>query len=198
MLFTSPEFLLAFLPRDARGLPSLARSAEAGLCVPWLFLASTVFYAWWSPRFLILLIVSMLVNWWDAHAMARQHGVRRKALFIFGLVWNLGILAYFKYADFFISSLDAGLGRRIGRSSTSSCRSASPSSPSRRSPIWSISMRVREAWPLRDYALFVFFFPQLIAGPIVHHTEVMPQFRDGGKAPDRISGSNTAIGLTLS
>ena len=52
----------------------------------------------------------MLVNWAAAHAIARRQGLQRKALFIFGLIWNLGILAYFKYADFFISSLDAAAG----------------------------------------------------------------------------------------
>src|SRR5882672_43058 len=101
MLFTSPEFLLGFLPLTLAGFHLLRRLGAPQLCAAWLFVASMAFYAWWSPRFLILLVVSMLVNWGCAHVMARLSGFRRRALFVAGLTWNLGILAYFKYADFF-------------------------------------------------------------------------------------------------
>src|SRR5581483_7156794 len=107
MLFTSPEFLLAFLPLTLIGFHILRKIGQPRLCVPFLFLASAVFYAWWSPRFLVLLIVSMLVNWACAHRMAKLDGPARRTMLILGLVWNLGILAYFKYADFFITSVDA-------------------------------------------------------------------------------------------
>src|SRR6516165_10248432 len=98
MLFTSPEFLCVFLPLTLAGFHLLRLAERPQLCVPFLFVASMAFYAWWSPRFLILLAISMVVNWGTAHALARLAGGQRKAMFVGGLVWNLGILAYFKYA----------------------------------------------------------------------------------------------------
>jgi alginate O-acetyltransferase complex protein AlgI len=198
MLFTSPEFLLVFLPVTLLGFHLLRVAGRRQFCVPWLFLASMAFYAWWSPRFLILLIVSMLVNWGDAHAMARQYGARRKALFIFGLIWNLGILAYFKYADFFISSLDAGSGADWPLLHIVLPLGISFFTFQKIAYLADIHAGFAKPGPLSDFALFVFFFPQLIAGPIVHHSEVMPQFRAmAGKEPDKDFWLETAIGLTL-
>ena len=198
MLFTSPEFLLAFLPLTLLGFHLLRLAGRPQFCVPWLFVASMVFYAWWSPRFLLLLIISMLVNWGDAHAMARQHGLRRKAFFILGLIWNLGILAYFKYADFFISSLDA-----VAHADWPLLHIVLPLGISfftfqKIAYLADIHAGYAKPGPLVDFALFVFFFPQLIAGPIVHHSEVMPQFRAmAGKKHDKDFWLETSIGLTL-
>jgi len=198
MLFTAPEFLLAFLPLTLAGFHLLRKVGRPQLCVAWLFLASTVFYAWWSPRFLILLLVSMLVNWACAHAMAGREGSSRKFLLVLGLTWNLGVLAYFKYADFLISSLDAvssldwpllHIVLPLGISFFTFQKIAY---------LADIHAGHAKPGPLIDFALFVFFFPQLIAGPIVHHSEVMPQFREmaeKGKHPDYWLDS--AVGLTL-
>ncbi|MBW0005838.1 MAG: MBOAT family protein [Hyphomicrobiales bacterium] len=198
MLFTSPEFLLVFLPLTLLGFHVLRLAGRGQFCVPWLFLASMVFYGWWSPRFLLLLIISMLVNWGDAHAMARHHGRTRKAFFILGLVWNLGILAYFKYADFFISSLDA-----VARLDWPLLHIVLPLGISfftfqKIAYLADIHAGYAKPGPLADFALFVFFFPQLIAGPIVHHSEVMPQFRAmAGKNQEKDFWLETSIGLTL-
>ncbi|MBV9519080.1 MAG: MBOAT family protein [Hyphomicrobiales bacterium] len=198
MLFTSPEFLLVFLPLTLLGFHLLRFFGSERLCVPWLFLASAVFYAWWSPRFLLLLIVSMLVNWVTAHAIARQQGSRRKTFFVFGLAWNLGILAYFKYADFFISSLDA-----VARLDWPLLHIILPLGISfftfqKIAYLADIHSGYAKPGPLTDFALFVFFFPQLIAGPIVHHSEVMPQFRAMGAKPhDKDYALEASIGLTL-
>ena len=130
--------------------------------------------------------------------MARQHGARRKALFIFGLVWNLGILAYFKYADFFISSLDAGSGADWPLLHIVLPLGISFFTFQKIAYLADIHAGFAKPGPLSDFALFVFFFPQLIAGPIVHHSEVMPQFRAmAGKEPDKDFWLETAIGLTL-
>ncbi|MBV9566758.1 MAG: MBOAT family protein [Hyphomicrobiales bacterium] len=198
MLFTSPEFLLVFLPLTLLGFHLLRFFEHERLCVPWLFLASAVFYARWSPRFLLLLIISMLVNWATAHAIARQQGSRRKALFIFGLAWNLGILAYFKYADFFISSLDT-----VARLDWPLLHIVLPLGISfftfqKIAYLADIHSGYAKPGPLTDFALFVFFFPQLIAGPIVHHSEVMPQFRAMTAKPhDKDYALEASVGLTL-
>jgi D-alanyl-lipoteichoic acid acyltransferase DltB (MBOAT superfamily) len=198
MLFTSPEFLLVFLPLALLGFHLLRQFGHERLCVPWLFLASMVFYAWWSPRFLLLLIVSMLVNWMDAHAIARRQALQRKALFILGLAWNLGILAYFKYADFFISSLDAAAGLDWPLLHIVLPLGISFFTFQKIAYLADIHSGFAKPGPLTDFALFVFFFPQLIAGPIVHHSEVMPQFRAmATKVREKDYWLESAVGLTL-
>jgi len=112
MLFTSPVFLFAFLPITQAGFLIALRLGATRLIVPWLLAASMIFYAWWSPAFLALLVGSTLVNWFCARAMETRarESFERKAIFIAGLVWNLGLLAVFKYADFFIDSVDRVTG----------------------------------------------------------------------------------------
>ncbi|SED49910.1 D-alanyl-lipoteichoic acid acyltransferase DltB, MBOAT superfamily [Rhizobiales bacterium GAS191] len=198
MLFTSPEFLFAFLPLTLAGFHLLRRAGQPQLCVPFLFVASMAFYAWWSPRFLILLTVSMLVNWGAAHAMARLKDARRKSVFVLGLVWNLGILAYFKYADFFITSLDTATGLDWPLLHIVLPLGISFFTFQKIAYLADIHAGIAKPGPLSDFALFVFFFPQLIAGPIVHHAEVMPQFRAmASRSHETDLSLDTAIGLTL-
>ncbi|MFI5013135.1 MAG: MBOAT family O-acyltransferase [Hyphomicrobiales bacterium] len=198
MLFPSPEFLLVFLPLTLAGFHLLRLAGRPALCVPWLFLASAVFYAWWSPRFLILLLVSMLVNWGCAHAMARFEGARRKALLVLGLIWNLGILACFKYADFFITNLDAVSGLDWPLLHVVLPLGISFFTFQKIAYLADIHAGLAKPGPLSDFALFVFFFPQLIAGPIVHHAEMMPQFRAmAAKGADADYWLDSATGLTL-
>ena len=201
MLFTSPEFLFCFLPLTLAGFHLLRRIGRVELCVPFLFIASMAFYAWWSPRFLLLLLVSMLVNWSLAHAMAQFRDGQRKALLILGLAWNLGILAYFKYADFFIGSLDATLHLDWPLLHVVLPLGISFFTFQKIAYLCDIHAGIAKPGALNDFALFVFFFPQLIAGPIVHHAEVMPQFRAMAAAPRAREAEDyaqhAAIGLTL-
>jgi alginate O-acetyltransferase complex protein AlgI len=198
MLFTSPEFLLAFLPLTLAGFHLLRGLGQPALCVPWLLAASMVFYAWWSPSFLALLVLSMLVNWIDAHAIGRTQGGRRMALFVAGIVWNLGILAYFKYADFFIASVDAATGLDWPLLHIILPLGISFFTFQKIAYLADIHAGLAKPGPLVDFALFVFFFPQLIAGPIVHHAEVMPQFRAvATKGREHDYWLDTAVGLTL-
>src|SRR5437588_5255226 len=101
MLFTSPIFLFCFLPAVLLGFHVLRLSGRNILLVLWLLAASMVFYAWWSPYFLLLLIASMLANYWIGYAIQQASGRTRNLLFFIGVAGNLGLLAYFKYADFF-------------------------------------------------------------------------------------------------
>jgi alginate O-acetyltransferase complex protein AlgI len=198
MLFTSPEFLLGFLPLTLAGFHLLRGLGWQALCVPWLLAASMVFYAWWSPSFLVLLVLSMLVNWADAHAIGRTQGGHRKALFVAGIVWNLGILGYFKYVDFFISSFDALTGHDWPLLHIILPLGISFFTFQKIAYLADIHGSLAKPGPLVDFALFVFFFPQLIAGPIVHHAEVMPQFRAlAAKGRERDYWLDTAVGLTL-
>ena len=122
--------------------------------------------------------------------------LRRDAWLTAGIVFNLGLLGYFKYANFFVDNLNAALGCRLARSARSSCRSASRSSPSRRSPSWSTPGRARSAKRgFVHYGLFVTYFPHLIAGPVLHHAQMMPQFAD--PSVYRFDGANFCAGLAI-
>jgi D-alanyl-lipoteichoic acid acyltransferase DltB (MBOAT superfamily) len=204
MLFTSPVFLFGFLPIVLLGFHVLRRFGRNILLVVWLLAASMVFYAWWSPSFLLLLIASMLANYYLGYAIQRAEGRTRKLLFIIGLAGNLALLAYFKYADFFIDTLN-----NVTRADLPLLHVILPLGISfftfqKIAYLADIHARHARTRRLADFALFVFFFPQLIAGPIVHHSEVMPQFRLLGReeAHDRqkaraLACENSAIGLTI-
>jgi D-alanyl-lipoteichoic acid acyltransferase DltB (MBOAT superfamily) len=204
MLFTSPVFLFAFLPVVLLGFHLLRRVGRNILLVVWLLAASMVFYAWWSPSFLLLLIASMLANYYLGYAIQRAERRARKLLFMFGVGGNLALLAYFKYADFFIDTAN-----NVTRSDLPLLHIILPLGISfftfqKIAYLADIHARHARTRRLADFALFVFFFPQLIAGPIVHHSEVMPQFRLLGReeAHDRqkagaLAWENSAVGLTI-
>ena len=147
--------------------------------------ASYVFYAAWDPPFVLLLVGSTVVDWFVAqHLATATRPGRRKALLAASLVFNLGLLAYFKYAGFL------GLARGplvvpIGISFYTFMTLS-----------YTIDVylgRGRPARSLLDYALYVTFFPHLVAGPIVRANELVPQFEE----PRRATGPMLAWGLAL-
>ena len=161
---------------------------------------SYVFYAAWDPPFVLLLIGSTIVDWFVAKAMAASvHAGRRRLLLLVSLVFNLGLLAYFKYAAFATASFAKLLGE-LGIAWT-------PAAPDVALPIgisfytfmtisYTIDVYRRRSAPARsflDYALFVTFFPHLVAGPIVRTDELVPQF----EAPRRADGAMFGWGLAL-
>ena len=204
MLFTSPVFLFGFLPVVLLGFHVLRRFGRNILLVLWLLAASMVFYAWWSPYFLVLLIASMLANYYLGYGIQRAEGPARKALFTLGISGNLALLAYFKYADFFIDALNNVAGADLPLLHVVLPLGISFFTFQKIAYLADIHARHARTRRLADFALFVFFFPQLIAGPIVHHSEVMPQFRLLGReeAHDRqksraLAWENSAVGLTI-
>lgn len=200
MLFTSPVFLFAFLPVALAGFLLILRLGHPRLITPWLLAASMFFYAWWSPVFLALLVASTLVNWFSARAMETRDkdDAGRKTIFIAGLVWNLGLLAVFKYADFFIDTVDRVTGAHWPLLHIILPLGISFFTFQKIAYLADIHAGHATSGRLLDFALFVFFFPQLIAGPIVHHAEIMPQFRRiaAGRLEGALSG-HIAVGLTL-
>jgi alginate O-acetyltransferase complex protein AlgI len=200
MLFTSPVFLFCFLPATLGGFFALRRLGSNELCVLWLLLASCVFYAWWSASFLIVLLISMTMNYLFGLVIEVSTGARRKALFVLAIFGNLALLGYFKYADFFIRIVND-----VGGAEHPLLHIALPLGISfftfqKIAYVTDIYVGKAKSGRYFDFALFVFFFPQLIAGPIVHHAEVMPQFSrlGGAKAPGREeTWENLAVGFAL-
>ena len=159
--------------------------------LPWtlrkivLLIASYVFYAAWDPPFVGLLIGSTIVDWFVAKSMAASTvQTRRKALLGASLVFNLGLLAYFKYAGF-LGLTRAPLIVPIGISFYTFMTLS-----------YTIDVYLGRGRPARsflDYALYVTFFPHLVAGPIVRVNELVPQF----ETPRRATGPMLAWGLSL-
>ncbi|HTK98621.1 MAG TPA: MBOAT family protein [Pseudomonadales bacterium] len=197
MLFNSFAFIFAFLPITALGYELLRRRQLQREKKIWLIAASCVFYAYWSAAFLALLFMSIVVNFFVGRrlqSMARERGSSSRGLLIIGLVWNLSLLGYFKYANFFIDNFDAAFGLHF-----EIARIVLPLGISfftfQKVAFLVDSYRNKvEPHTFVDFALFVMFFPQLIAGPIVHFGEVLPQFSRAETPP---AADRYAIGITV-
>jgi len=178
MLFNSYEFIFAFLPftwliyRIILG----ARYAEASIA--WLVLASLFFYGWWNPAYLFLIVASMSANFIIGLFLEdfSRPPVLRKALLILGVSLNLGLLGYYKYTGFILEnaiwlfhiSIDVPQIVLPLAISFFTFQQIAYLSDAYRGEM--------KEYNFLHYCLFVSFFPQLIAGPIVHHKEMMPQF----------------------
>ncbi len=193
MIFNSFEFIFLFLPTVFIGyfLLSRIRFTWAKL---WLFLASLFFYAWWNPIYLPLLLFSLVVNYLFGTGLGRMvHPVKKKIVLTLGILFNVGFLGFFKYYDFFVENINAVLDTDY-RVLNLVLPLAISFYTFQKIP-YLVDSYHGETWgyhPL-NYGLFVSFFPQLIAGPIVHHSLVMSQFEN--EANRRMNAKNIAIGL---
>lgn len=199
MLFNSYEFLFFFLPATLAVFFALSGFNYVKAAAAWLALVSIFFYGYWSPRYVILLMASIAFNFAAGHAIARLRNAARPAsaqrVLIFALVVNLGALAYFKYANFFVNSLNsvghldlylAHIVLPIGISFFTFTQIAFL--------VDTFRGKVHES-RFVPYTLFVTFFPHLIAGPVLHHAEMMPQFAQ--KDTYRFNLTNFQIGVAF-
>lgn len=190
MLFNSQPFLFAFLPAALCGYYALARWRAWRLA--WIVMISIGFYAYWDVRFVPLLLGLTLANWLIAQWFGRA---RLGWIPLLGVGLNLGVLSLFKYADFLRGSAFAmagvdwrpwGLVLPLGISFFVFQKIS-----------YLIDLRRgdRHIYGFLDFWAFVTFFPQLIAGPLVRHNEIIPQFADD---PRRAAlWENLARGLVL-
>src|SRR5207302_2658304 len=102
MLFNTPEFIFLFLPAAVVLHFALARWSVDAAVIGTTF-SSLVFYAWWNPPFVVLPAASIALNFWLAARMVAAEPLAARALLIAGIVGNLLVLGYFKYADFLLS-----------------------------------------------------------------------------------------------
>jgi alginate O-acetyltransferase complex protein AlgI len=189
MLFNSHEFVFLFLPATAAVFFLLGGSGCRRFAISWLIAASVFFYGYWNPAYLPLLLGSVLVNYFIGTALTSH---KRRWLLTAGIVLNLGVLGYFKYANFFIENLSF--------LSLSHIHVVLPIAISFLTfeQVAYLVDTYRGRAPRSDflrYCLFVTFFPRLIAGPIVRAQEILPQF-------DRLSfvtfsTTQVASGLTI-
>ena len=184
MLFNSYLFILVFLPITLGIYLLLIRQGWRKQSFDWLVLASIFFYGWWKWTNVPLLLGSLLFNYTVGTWLGRiPPGRRAKALLIAGLTGNLVFLGYFKYANFFIDNANSLFG--LGWTFTHLVLPLGISFITFQKIAYLVdsSQGLTRGYGFRDFCLFVSFFPQLIAGPIVHHSELMPQFRRKDSAP---------------
>ena len=197
MLFNSCVFLLGFLPAALVGVFATARLGGARAAGAFLVGASLLFYGWWNPAFLPLLLGSIAVNYAASRAIAATAGRERvqAALLTAAIAANLGALIYFKYLADLLGFLHARLA--IGPTMAAPALPLGISFFTFTQIGYLIDCRAgtARACGVLDYLLFVTFFPHLIAGPILHHREIMPQFAD--PATWRGSGHNLAVGGSI-
>ncbi len=194
MLFTQIEFLLLFVA--VAGFMLVVRHHRSRKLA--LLVASYYFYAYWDWRFLGLILASTLIDYAVGRRLARLPDPRaRKLLLLASLCSNLGLLGFFKYFNFFVESCEAAVGPRRGLNldTLGIILPVGISFYTFQTLSYTIDVyrgRLETCDDFFDFALFVAFFPQLVAGPIVRASDFLPQLRSN----PRLSWSRTASGFT--
>lgn len=195
MLFNSVPFLLLFLPVLLLVFFRLGRQSHR-LAAVWLLAGSLFFYGWWNPACLGLLLSSIVFNYLVGYGLASKNAARwRRQLLAFGVVSNLALLGYYKYANFFIDSANAVLGSSYALTGIVLPLGISFFTFTQIAYLVDAARGEVRDFDFIRYGLFVTYFPHLIAGPVLHHKEMMPQF---GKASIyRFNAEYLTVGLTI-
>ncbi len=198
MIFSTYRFIFLFLPVTFFGYFGLSHLKQYTLAKIWLIIMSFVFYAAGSPAFFPFFMGSVFGNYICGTSLIRmqsEQGIQRKLLLAVGILGNVGLLGYYKYTDFFIENWNFITGQSV--------------------PLMHIILPIGisfftfqliaflvdcyrgecEQYDIVNYLLFITFFPQLIVGPIIHHSEVVPQFED--RKNQILNPDNIAKGLFL-
>jgi alginate O-acetyltransferase complex protein AlgI len=198
MLFNSNEFLFIFLPVTLAGFYLLGTISRAS-AIRWLILVSLVFYAWWRPVNVLIIAPSIVINYTFARILLRLNESEgsqslSKAVLTLGILFNMAFLGFFKYTDFISGTINDVFGANLVLTHIILPLGISFITFQKIAFLADIQAGRVRSFTFQDYCTFVLFFPQLIAGPIVHYREMMPQFH---AASCRFDKENFAIGLTL-
>jgi alginate O-acetyltransferase complex protein AlgI len=176
MLFSSYTFLFQFLPATVLAFAAARlHSPRAGIMV--LAGASLFFYGAWRPIYLLLLIASIAVNF--SLGLRMEDPLRRRAIGTFGVALNLSVLCYFKYTNFIFDSVNTLTGAPLPFFNIVLPLGISFFTFQQIAYLVDVMRGAKVERDLLSYTLFVSFFPHLIAGPLVHHAEMIPQFKRG-------------------
>jgi D-alanyl-lipoteichoic acid acyltransferase DltB (MBOAT superfamily) len=176
MLFSSYTFLFQFLPAVALAFAAARRhSPRAGIMV--LAAASLFFYGAWRPVYLLLLIASVAVNF--SLGLRMEDPLRRRGIGTLGVALNLALLCYFKYTNFIFDSINTLTGAPLPFVNIVLPLGISFFTFQQIAYLVDVMRGAKVERDIVSYTLFVSFFPHLIAGPLVHHAEMIPQFKRG-------------------
>ena len=198
MLFNSNEFLLGFLPVTLVVFYLLGPTSRRA-AIFWLILVSLAFYARWRPINVLIIAPSIVINYVLARKLLRlnESGTSPRAsqvLLVLGILFNIAFLGYFKYLDFLYSTINDVFAANLVLTHIILPLGISFITFQKIAFLIDVQAGRVKSFRFEDYCIFVLFFPQLIAGPIVHYREMMPQFQ---AAPCRFDKENLTVGLTL-
>lgn len=193
MLFNSAEFLFFFLPVTFLVFLFLLKNKRNNLLVAWLVTASLFFYGWWNPAYLVLIVLSMIFNFSLGRLLSQSRKTR--LLLFLGIAINLGFLGYFKYTNFIIDQVNLATSLNFNIERILLPLAISFFTFQQIAYLVDAKNKLTTEYSFLNYSLFVTFFPQLIAGPIVHHKQMLPQFSDIQKRG--FEYSNIAIGISI-
>jgi alginate O-acetyltransferase complex protein AlgI len=197
MLFNSYPFIFVFLPITLLGFFLIGGGTRRRLAVAWLVIASLFFYGWWEPAYLWVITTTMFFNYGAALALSspRWRPSSKKVFLLSCLAANLLRLGYFKYANFFATNLNHLVGTDFHLAPIDLPLGISFFTFVEIAYLVDAYRGEVKDYNFIDYCLFITFFPHLLAGPIVHHKEMLPQF-----ANSRIYRFNTrsmGVGVTI-
>ena len=194
MLFNSYLFLFAYLPVTLAGFFILGRRSQLWAAT-WLAAASLFFYGYWDYRYLPRLLGSVGFNYASAALLSASAPARRTSILAVAIAANLGLLAYYKYAGFFLASAAQLLEQPVPALHVVLPIGISFFTFTQIAFLVDTSQGKAQESRFVHYLLFVTYFPHLIAGPVLHHKEMMPQFAE--RRTFRLSAGNVAIGSTI-
>lgn len=195
MIFNSFEFIFLFLPIVWIFYYVLGR-LHIPFAKTWLLVASLFFYGYWNPAYLPLILLSMIINYIIGVFLGKDKGgPLRKGILMLGIVFNVGLLGYYKYYDFFVENINVLFGSELVLKEILLPLAISFYTFQQIAYLVDSYRLETNEYNFLNYGLFVSFFPQLIAGPIVHHGQVMSQFSE--KATYRIQPEHISQGLMI-
>ena len=198
MIFSTYRFIFLFLPVTFSVYFILNRLRFFSLSKIWLVTASLYFYSQGSPAFFPFFLASITGNYIVGTAMLKPEGVsslQKKLLLFIGIMGNVALLGYYKYTDFFIENYNAMTGSRVPLKHIVLPIGISFFTFQLIAFLVDCYRHEMKQYNFINYLLFITFFPQLIVGPIIHHSEVVPQFEDQSNL--KLNFDNIALGLFL-
>lgn len=198
MLFNSYEFIFAFLPITFFIYFYLNSKRLATAGKGFLVFASLFFYSWWNIIYLPLILGSMLFNFVVGSSLtieSEHKKIDKKTLLIFGIILNIALLGYFKYSDFFIENFNLAFSTNVELLKLVLPLGISFFTFTQIAYLVDSYRGETKEYDLLNYGLFVTFFPHLLAGPILHHKEMMPQFASKWNLVKNYK--NIAVGLFI-
>ena len=192
MLFNSYEFILFYLPVVFLGFFFIAKYSFR-MAAFWLGLASLFFYGYWNPKFVSLLLGSIVFNYGTGYLLGHIK-TNRKLILTISIIINLTLLGIFKYANFFIQSANS-LGAQWSSLDIILPLGVSFFTFTQIAYLVDVYRGIAQEYNFIHYVLFVTWFPHLIAGPVLHHKQMIPQFTL--PAVYKPNANSIAIGLTL-
>jgi D-alanyl-lipoteichoic acid acyltransferase DltB (MBOAT superfamily) len=198
LLFNSFIFIFAFLPLTVIIYFYLNNKRLTYASKAFLVFVSLFFYSWWNIAYLPIILVSMLFNYVIGLNLSDNNvhqKLNKKLVLSIGIVANISLLGYFKYADFLIENINMISNGKIPLLHLALPLAISFFTFQQIAYLVDSYRGETKEYDFLNYANFVTFFPQLIAGPIVHHSEMMPQF---SKRKNKVKNyNNIALGLFI-